>query len=40
MRGRGAYVHPGDFGVEPTTTIIERHPDRLVEIMEEIVELE
>jgi len=35
-----AYVHPGDFGVEPTTTIIARHPDRLVEIMAEIVELE
>lgn len=35
-----AYVHPGGFGVEPTTTIIARHPDRLVEIMAEIVELE
>jgi len=35
-----AYVHPGDFGVEPTTTIIARHPDRLVEIIAEIVELE
>ena len=35
-----AYVHPGDFGVEPTTTMISRHPDRLVEIMAEIVELE
>ena len=35
-----AYVHPGDFGVEPTTTIIETHPDKLVEIMAEIVKLE
>jgi predicted fused transcriptional regulator/phosphomethylpyrimidine kinase len=35
-----AYVHPGDFGIEPTTTIIARHPDKLVEIMTEIVELE
>ncbi len=35
-----AYVHPGDFGIEPTTTIIARHPDRLVEIMAEIVKLE
>lgn len=35
-----AYVHPGDFGVEPTTTIIATHPDRLVEIMAEIVKLE
>ncbi len=35
-----AYVHPGDFGVEPTTTIIARHPDRLVEVMAEIVKLE
>jgi hydroxymethylpyrimidine/phosphomethylpyrimidine kinase len=35
-----AYVHPGDFGVEPSTTIIARHPDRLVEIMAEIVEFE
>ena len=44
IRGTGelvdAYVHPGDFGIEPTTTIIARHPDRLVEIMAEIVELE
>jgi predicted fused transcriptional regulator/phosphomethylpyrimidine kinase len=35
-----AYVHPGDFGIEPTTTIIARHPDRLAEIMAEIVKLE
>ena len=35
-----AFVHPGDFGIEPTTTIIASHPDRLVEIMEEIVEIE
>ena len=35
-----AYVHPGDFGVEPTTTIIARHPQRLLEIMAEIVAIE
>jgi predicted fused transcriptional regulator/phosphomethylpyrimidine kinase len=35
-----AYVHPGDFGIEPTTTIIAGHPDRLVEIMAELVALE
>ena len=35
-----AYVHLGDFGIEPTTTIIARHPDRLAEIMAEIVKLE
>ena len=35
-----AYVHPGDFGIEPTTTILAGHPDRLVEIMAEIVNLE
>jgi len=43
-RGTGkladAYVHPGDFGIEPTTTILARHPDRLVEIIVEIVESE
>jgi len=31
-----AYVHPGDFGVEPTTTILGRSPERLVEILEEL----
>lgn len=35
-----AYVHPGDFGVEPTTTIIAGHPDRLVEIIAEVVKIE
>ena len=35
-----AYVHPGDFGIEPTTTILARHPERLVEMMVEIVKLE
>jgi len=35
-----AYVHPGDFGIEPTTTMIARHPDRLTEMMAEIVKLE
>ena len=31
-----AYVHPGGFGVEPTTTIIAESPERLVEIISEI----
>jgi predicted fused transcriptional regulator/phosphomethylpyrimidine kinase len=31
-----AYVHPGDFGVEPTTTILGESPERLVEILEEL----
>ena len=33
---RDAYVHPGDFGVEPTTTILGESPERLVEILEEL----
>jgi len=28
-----AYVHPGDFGVEPTTTILGESPEKLVEIV-------
>ena len=35
-----AYIHPGDFGVEPSTTMITKHPYMLVEIMAEIIELE
>ncbi len=31
-----AYVHPGDFGVEPTTTILGESPDKLVEIIREL----
>jgi predicted fused transcriptional regulator/phosphomethylpyrimidine kinase/hydrogenase maturation factor len=31
-----AYVHPGDFGVEPTTTILGESPERLAEILEEL----
>ncbi len=31
-----AYVHPGDFGVEPTTTILGESPERLVEIITEL----
>jgi len=27
------YIHPGDFGVEPTTTIIGKHPQELVKII-------
>jgi len=32
-----AYIHPGDFGVEPTTTIIAGHPHLLVEKLEEMI---
>ncbi len=32
-----AYVHPGDFGVEPTTTILGESPERIVEILKELV---
>jgi predicted fused transcriptional regulator/phosphomethylpyrimidine kinase/hydrogenase maturation factor len=31
-----AYVHPGDFGVEPTTTILGESPEKLVEIITEL----
>jgi predicted fused transcriptional regulator/phosphomethylpyrimidine kinase len=31
-----AYMHPGDFGVEPTTTILGESPERLVEILKEL----
>jgi len=37
IRRRGtlfdAYVHPGDFGVEPTTTILGESPERLVDML-------
>ena len=32
-----AYIHPGDFGVEPTTTIIGKDPEFLVDIIRKIV---
>ncbi len=32
-----AYIHPGDFGIEPTTTIIAENPARLVEIISRMV---
>ena len=31
------YVHPGDFGIEPTTTIIGRGPEILVDIIRKLV---
>lgn len=34
-----AYVHPGDFGVEPTTTILGESPERLVEIITELAKI-
>ncbi len=35
-----AYLHPGDFGVEPTSTIIGENPDELVKIIYELVGFE
>jgi len=35
-----AYIHPGDFGVEPTTTIIGESPIELVNVIEKLVKLE
>jgi predicted fused transcriptional regulator/phosphomethylpyrimidine kinase len=35
-----AYFHPGDFGVESTTTIIGDDPLQLVDLLEKLVELE
>jgi len=35
-----AYVHPGDFGIEPTTTILAENPGKLVEIIYEMVKRE
>ncbi|TRO53046.1 hypothetical protein E2P71_06820 [Candidatus Bathyarchaeota archaeon] len=35
-----AYLHPGDFGIEATTTIIGENPGDLVEVLERLVELE
>jgi predicted fused transcriptional regulator/phosphomethylpyrimidine kinase len=32
-----AYVHLGDFGIEPTTTIIGRDPEILVDIIRKLV---
>jgi len=34
-----AYVHPGDFGVEPTTTILGESPEGLVDILEELAKV-
>lgn len=35
-----AYIHPGAFAVEPTTTILANSPRRLVEIVRELVLVE
>ena len=35
-----AYLHPGDFGVESTTTIIGDDPIKLVDLLEKLVKLE
>lgn len=35
-----AYLHPGDFGVEPTTTILGTSPSVLVDLLEKLVDLE
>ena len=35
-----AYLHPGDFGIEPTTTILGESPRELVDILEKLVSLE
>ncbi|MBD3173199.1 hypothetical protein GF326_12080, partial [Candidatus Bathyarchaeota archaeon] len=35
-----AYLHPGDFGVEPTSTIIGENPDELVKMIYELVSFE
>lgn len=35
-----AYLHPGDLGVEPTTTILGESPRELVDILEKLVNLE
>jgi len=35
-----AYVHPGDFGIEATTTILAENPALLVEIISRMVKLE
>ena len=35
-----AYMHPGDIGVEPTTTILGETPAELVNIIEELVKLD
>ncbi|MCW4048986.1 MAG: AIR synthase-related protein, partial [Candidatus Bathyarchaeota archaeon] len=32
-----AYVHPGDFGIEATTTIIAETPEKLVSILDELI---
>jgi len=34
------YIHPGDYGVEPTTTILSETPQKLLEVMREILSLE
>jgi predicted fused transcriptional regulator/phosphomethylpyrimidine kinase len=31
-----AYIHPGDFGIEPTTTIIGKDPEMLVNIIRKL----
>ncbi len=35
-----AYIHPGDFGVEPTTTILGSNPGVLVDLIEKLVKSE
>jgi predicted fused transcriptional regulator/phosphomethylpyrimidine kinase len=34
-----AYIHPGDFGIEPTTTILDENPSKLVEIVSKLVKV-
>ena len=34
-----AYIHPGSFGIEPTTTILGKTPRELVEILQKMVRL-
>jgi predicted fused transcriptional regulator/phosphomethylpyrimidine kinase len=35
-----AYIHPGDFGIEPTITILGENPSKLVETVSELVKHE
>jgi predicted fused transcriptional regulator/phosphomethylpyrimidine kinase len=35
-----AFIHPGAFGVEPTTTIIAEDPSKLLELIAELIDLD
>ena len=35
-----AYLHPGDFGVEPTTTILGEKPKDLVDVLKRVLHRE